>query len=120
VSDGLLGDLRHVLKRSGSGSGTDGQPLGAVIEADALPRSPLMREQTEALQLECTLAGGDDYELLFTAAPADHERVRQAGERSATGVRRIGRITADGGTAVVGRDGQRLATPWASFDHFVA
>jgi thiamine-monophosphate kinase len=105
-----------VLKRSGA----NGQSLGAVIEADALPRSPLMREQAEALQLECTLAGGDDYELLFTATPADHDRVLQAGERSATGVRRIGRITASGGSTVVGRDGQRLATPWASFDHFAA
>jgi thiamine-monophosphate kinase len=116
VSDGLLGDLRHVLRRSGGA----GQPLGAVIEADALPRSPLMREQDAARQLECLLAGGDDYELLFTADPADHDRVQAAGERSATGVRRIGRITAGGGMAVVGRDGQRLATPWASFDHFAS
>ena len=114
VSDGLLGDLQHVLRRSG----VAGQPLGAVIEADALPRSPLMRTQTEALQLECTLAGGDDYELLFTAAPADHDRVLAAGQQSATGVRRIGRLTDGGGTQVLDRHGARVATPWASFDHF--
>lgn len=114
VSDGLLGDLQHVLRRSG----VDGQPLGAVIEADALPRSPLMRTQTEALQLECTLAGGDDYELLFTAAPADRDRVLAAGQHSATGVRRIGRLTDGGGTHVLDRHGARVATPWASFDHF--
>jgi thiamine-monophosphate kinase len=116
VSDGLLGDLQHVLRRSG----TDGCALGVVIHADALPRSPLMRTQTEALQHECLLAGGDDYELLFTAAPADHAAVLDAGQRSATGVRCIGRLTADSGTTVLDRHGARVATPWASFDHFAA
>jgi thiamine-monophosphate kinase len=120
VSDGLLGDLQHVLRRSGAQCQPHGQPLGVVIDADTLPRSPLMSTQTEAVQHECLLAGGDDYELLFTAAPADHDRVREAGQRSGTGVRRIGRLTASGGTVVVGRDSQRLATPWASFDHFAA
>lgn len=114
VSDGLLGDLQHVLRRSGP----DGRALGVVLDADALPRSPLMRMQTTALQHECLLAGGDDYELLFTAAPADHARVLDAGQRSATGVRCIGHITADSGTTVHDRHGHRVATPWASFDHF--
>lgn len=114
VSDGLLGDLQHVLRRSGA----DGRALGVVLDADALPRSPLMRLQTTALQHECLLAGGDDYELLFTAAPADHGAVLTAGERSATGVRCIGRITTESGTTVHDRHGHRVATPWASFDHF--
>lgn len=110
ISDGLLGDLQHVLRRSGG--------LGVRIDAAALPRSPLMQAQDEAVQLECLLAGGDDYELLFTAAPAQHDAVLAAGRQSTTGVRRIGRITAEGGTAVLDAHGQVLATPWASFDHF--
>ncbi len=118
VSDGLLGDLQHVLRRSGARCQPHGQPLGVVIEADALPRSPLMREQTAALQHQCLLSGGDDYELLFTATPADHHRVLDAGQRSATGVRCIGHLTAEGGTTVLDRHGVHIATPWTSFDHF--
>jgi thiamine-monophosphate kinase len=114
VSDGLLGDLQHVLRRSGK----DGRALGVVIDADTLPRSPLMSTQTEAVQHACLLAGGDDYELLFTAAPADHDRVREAGQRSSTGVRRIGSLTAESSTLVRDRHGVRIATPWTSFDHF--
>lgn len=118
VSDGLLGDLRHVLRRSGAQCPPQGRPLGVVIDADALPRSPLMHGQTAAWQHQCLLSGGDDYELLFTAAPADHHRVLEAGQRSATGVCRIGHLTADGTTTVHDRHGARIATPWASFDHF--
>ena len=58
--------------------------------------------------------------LHAAAAPADHGAVQEAGRRSATGVRRIGRITAEGGTTVLDRHGTPLATPWASFDHFAA
>ncbi|HEY8710175.1 MAG TPA: thiamine-phosphate kinase, partial [Burkholderiaceae bacterium] len=60
VSDGLLGDLGHVLRRSG---------VGAQVQVDTLPRSAVLRALPEALQRECTLAGGDDYELVFTAPP---------------------------------------------------
>ena len=60
VSDGLLGDLGHILRRSG---------VAARIEVDAVPRSAVLAAQPAALQRECTLAGGDDYELVFTARP---------------------------------------------------
>ncbi|MEO5697231.1 MAG: thiamine-phosphate kinase, partial [Burkholderiaceae bacterium] len=69
VSDGLLGDLGHVMRRSG---------VGVELQVDALPRSDVVREQTEALQREFTLAGGDDYELLFSAPPAEASRVEAA------------------------------------------
>ena len=117
VSDGLLGDLGHVLRRS---SARTGGPIGAEIEAGALPRGPGLAAQPEARQLECLLAGGDDYELLFTAAPADRDAVLAAAQRSATGVRRIGRLVARPGTAVIDAEGRALPTPWASFDHFAA
>jgi len=61
VSDGLLGDLSHLLRRSG---------VGATVEADAVPRSAELAAQPLEVQRLCTLSGGDDYELLFTAAPA--------------------------------------------------
>jgi len=109
VSDGLLGDLGHVLARSG---------LGAQLDADALPRSAILAAQSLALQRECTLAGGDDYELVFTAAPAAREAVQAAAERSATAVTLIGRIEAAPGLRLVDARGQVLTQRFGSFDHF--
>ena len=69
VSDGLTGDLGHVLRRSG---------VGAVVDVDALPRSAVLAAQPMALQRECLLAGGDDYELVFTALPSRRDAVAAA------------------------------------------
>ncbi len=59
ISDGLISDLGHILKRSG---------LGAVIEVDKLPLSAELRqfeiEHDKALQL--ALSSGEEYELCFT------------------------------------------------------
>ncbi|MFY9511294.1 MAG: thiamine-phosphate kinase, partial [Rubrivivax sp.] len=57
LSDGLVGDLGHVMRLSG---------VGATVDVDALPRSAVLGAQPQALQHQCLLAGGDDYELLFT------------------------------------------------------
>jgi len=96
VSDGLLGDLSHVLQRSN---------VGATIEVDAVPRSALLRAQPLALQRVCTLAGGDDYELVFTAAPAASQRVGEAAREAAVPVTRIGRIEAAAGLRLVDAQG---------------
>lgn len=109
VSDGLLGDLGHILNRSA---------VGATVEADAVPRSATLAEQTPAWQRECTLAGGDDYELVFTAAPTDAQRVQDAARRAATPVTRIGRIEAGRGLRLVDRAGQAITQRFGSFDHF--
>ncbi|MCB2022122.1 MAG: thiamine-phosphate kinase, partial [Burkholderiaceae bacterium] len=69
VSDGLLGDLAHLLRLSG---------VGARLEVDALPRSATLAVQAPAVQRECMLAGGDDYELLFTAPPGRADAVQAA------------------------------------------
>ena len=108
VSDGLLGDLGHVLTASG---------VGAELMADALPRSVHLATQTLALQRLCTLTGGDDYELVFTA-PADlADAVREAAQSADTPVTHIGRITLEPGLRCVDAQGQSVA-PGASFDHF--
>ena len=109
VSDGLAGDLGHVLRRSG---------VAAVLEVDALPRSADLAAQPEALQRECLLAGGDDYELVFTAPAGRRSAVAEAALAAATGVTRIGRIEPGQGLRLVdaaGHDVQGLAS---SFDHF--
>ncbi len=109
VSDGLLGDLGHVLSASG---------VGAELQADALPRSAHLAAQSLALQRLCTLTGGDDYELVFTA-PADRDAaVREAAQRAHAPVTRIGRITAEPGLRCVDAAGQTVPAPGASFDHF--
>ncbi|MBB5203034.1 thiamine-monophosphate kinase [Inhella inkyongensis] len=111
VSDGFVGDLGHVLQASG---------VGATVEAEALPRSPILRAQPLALQRLCTLAGGDDYELIFTA-PADRaEAVRAAAQACQTTVTRIGRIEAAPGLRLMDAQGQRLELGLRSFDHFLS
>ncbi|KPF51195.1 thiamine monophosphate kinase [beta proteobacterium AAP121] len=109
ISDGLLGDLGHVLQRS---------KVGATVEVDALPRSAVLAAQPLALQHECLLAGGDDYELLFTAPASAHAAVRAAGQRAHVAVTRCGRIEAAPGLRVVDAAGHAVPTPWRSFDHF--
>ena len=116
VSDGLLGDLGHILQRSG---------VGACVEADALPCSAVLAAQPEALRREMGLAGGDDYELLFTAPAARHAEVLVAGQTGGVPVHRIGVVQAeaglrllDGGWRPEGPVGQPVADRWTSFDHF--
>jgi thiamine-monophosphate kinase len=113
LSDGLLGDLGHVLQRSG---------VAAVVNVDALPRSAVLAAQDPALQHLCVLAGGDDYELLFTAPALHHDAVQAAGRTAGVAVTRVGTVVPAGAGApalrVVDAQGQPVATPWRSFDRF--
>jgi thiamine-monophosphate kinase len=110
LSDGLVGDLGHVLARSG---------VGATVEVDALPRSAIVAAQPVALQHRCVLAGGDDYELLFTTPAGQEEAVRAAGERAGVAVTPIGRIEAAAGLRLVDADGQPVVFTERAFDHFI-
>jgi thiamine-monophosphate kinase len=109
LSDGLLGDLGHILRRSG---------VGACVELAALPRSPWLEALPEAVQRLCLLHGGDDYELLFSAAPLQAAAVHAAARRTGVAVQRIGRIEAGSGLVVVDAAGRPIATPARGFDHF--
>jgi thiamine-monophosphate kinase len=109
VSDGLLGDLAHVLHRSG---------VGATVDVDAVPRSPDLTAQALALQRLCSLSGGDDYELIFTAPPAAQSRLMDAAQGAGVAVARIGRIEAEPGLRLVDAAGREVANGWTSFDHF--
>jgi thiamine-monophosphate kinase len=109
ISDGLLGDLGHILQRSG---------VGARVDLPALPRSAVLAAQARALQHECLLRGGDDYELLFSAAPGRGAEVLAAGKRAAVAVTRIGRIDAAPGLVVVDEHGHEQAMAARGFDHF--
>ena len=109
VSDGLLGALAHVLRRSA---------VGAEVDVDAVPRSAVLAAQPEALRRLCTLAGGDDYELVFTAPPRDAARVAQAAQAAQVAVTRIGRIVEAPGLRLLDRQGRAVADAYAAFDHF--
>jgi thiamine-monophosphate kinase len=118
VSDGLLGDLGHVLRASDVGATVDASTAINLIAAGAHPECAKCQFDSELL-LQCALAGGDDYELLFTAPAALRSAVAQAAQTSGTSVTRIGRIETDPGLRLVDAQGQALdAQRYASFDHF--
>lgn len=102
ISDGLLADLAHILERSG---------VGAEIELSRLPLAPAFAAFPERV-VSCALAGGDDYELCFTAP----ENLRDHIE--ALGATRVGEITAQSGCRVRDANGQPLTVATAGFDHF--
>jgi len=109
ISDGLVGDLQHILAAS---------RVGAVLDVDALPTGPALARQPRALRRRFAAAGGDDYELCFTA-PADRRAaILAAGEASGTAVTRVGTITAEPGLRLVDGDGVGLDLQLAGWDHF--
>jgi len=113
VSDGLVGDLGHILERS---------HVGATVDLAAVPRSPALARKLDGperlLALDCILAGGDDYELCFTAPPSLAARVAAIAGTVALPLARIGTITT--GSALVVRDeaGVPLASLPRAYDHF--
>ncbi|MBL5977103.1 thiamine-phosphate kinase [Comamonas sp. NyZ500] len=117
VSDGLLGDLGHILELSSVGATVDSRCTTPLMAAAAYPQSDAWQFDSK-LQQQCTLAGGDDYELCFTAPAARHADVLAAGAASGTIVHRIGRIDAEPGLRVIDANGALLQNRWKSFDHF--
>ena len=122
VSDGLLGDVGHILRASGVGACID-----TSITIDLIAASAGIHWATGQFDAalpptwlhQCTLAGGDDYELAFTAPPTRRAAVQAAAQASATPVTRIGRIEAAPGLRLIDAHGQPVAAPaQASFDHF--
>jgi thiamine-monophosphate kinase len=111
LSDGLLGDLGHVLRRSG---------CGATLIWDRLPRSALLAAQPEALQRMCLLTGGDDYELLLAAPAARHADMLAAARQAQVPLTCVGRIEdAMQGLRVLDGLGQTLdLRGLTGFDHF--
>ncbi|WP_321815924.1 MULTISPECIES: thiamine-phosphate kinase [unclassified Paraburkholderia] len=117
ISDGVAGDLRHILERS---------KLAATIDVDSLPVSPALARLPRDTQLQCALAGGDDYELCFTAAPAQRAAVEAAAQQASIRVTRIGTMSAPtsprAAPTIAWRDaaGTALNLTLQGFDHFHA
>jgi thiamine-monophosphate kinase len=109
VSDGLLGDLGHILERSAA---------GARVEWNRVPRCEALRRQPDAEQRRLALTGGDDYELLFTAPHARRCAVERAAAGAGVAVTRIGEVTSTGRLELVDADGRAMDTAPHAFDHF--
>lgn len=117
VSDGLLGDFGHILKASGVGACIRTDETIKLIAAGAFPSSATGQFDQKLLH-QCTLAGGDDYELLFTAPPQHRAAVAEAATQSETPVTRIGQVEAAPGLRLLDAQGMPVENRFASFDHF--
>ena len=116
ISDGLLGDLKHILKASGVGAVLETQQVASTLACTSIPQNQFQIDVD--YQLALTLSGGDDYELVFTAAPAQRAAVASAAKASQTDVTHIGQITASQELVLRTAEGAMLPNTFASFDHF--
>lgn len=109
LSDGLLGDLGHIVERS---------RVGAEIDWPAVPVSACLDGRPDVLRRQLALAGGDDYELLFTAAPENRVAIEAIGGRLELPLARIGRIAADSQIRLLDARGRTLPIESHGYDHF--
>jgi thiamine-monophosphate kinase len=109
VSDGVAGDLGHILQASG---------VGADLRLDDWSLTPELNALPEPHRLDCLLNGGDDYELLFTAPPSARSAVSQASQVSDTPVQRVGVVTQARGLRLIDATGAARAWTARSYDHF--
>lgn len=107
LSDGLIGDLQHIL---------DASDVGAEIDADLLPASPAFAcLVSHASRRQLQLAGGDDYELCICLPASALESARAAVEVPLT---RIGRIVAEPGLRLVDGEGHTITPSFTAYRHF--
>ncbi len=116
VSDGLLGDLAHILSASGLGAEIALDTIDSIaLRANFLPASSPF--DLNFLR-KMILAGGDDYELVFTASQAQRDAVQSAAKSAQTQITRIGCMQNERGLRVREANGELVANDFASFDHF--
>ena len=120
ISDGLLGDLKHLLKQS---------QVDAEIFLDQLPKSVVLLKQSKAIQNQFAACGGDDYEICFTAPNRQRNAIEQLSSSLNLRLTRIGQIVAMKNTevnvALFSTDGKSLSDAdtkvlMKSFDHFAS
>ena len=110
ISDGLLADLGHILECS---------KVAAVIEMNAIKRSAVMEKYLpRSLAINCLLAGGDDYELCFTAPRAKYGKIEDLSRELGIPLTRIGRINQGEGLVVLDAAGKSIELEARGYDHF--
>ncbi len=110
ISDGLLADLGHILEASRA---------GAQIDLVKLPVSlPVAGYFGQPAGMQCVLAGGDDYELCFTAHPARHAEVSDIAAKLKLPLANIGTVVAQQGCSVFDAAGNPLKLERTGYEHF--
>jgi thiamine-monophosphate kinase len=109
ISDGLAGDLGHIAERS---------QVAAIVEYERIPRPSVFQKlAAPALERDCVLSGGDDYELAFTAPRAQRAEIESLAAELKLALTRIGTIEAGSGLSVLDARGEPIAHR-GGFDHF--
>jgi len=117
ISDGLLADLGHILECSG---------VAATIDFERIPRSPALEARLQPenpahqLAIDCLLAGGDDYELCFTAPESRRNAIAGLVQTIGVNLSRIGTTKPGKGLTVLTADGNPLILETKGYDHFLA
>ena len=110
VSDGLVGDVGHIAAAS---------EVRASIRWDSIPLSMVgMRYADHPLVRQAALAGGDDYELAFTAPASVRQEIDALAAQVGVGVTRIGMMESGSGVVVLDRQGEPISLTESGFDHF--
>lgn len=112
ISDGLLADLGHILTAS---------EKSACIAMDKIPCSAILKKYLSMpLATECLLAGGDDYELCFTASPVNRNKVASLAEELDIHLTRIGEVCSGKGVIVKDGEGKIITLESSGYEHFSA
>lgn len=110
ISDGLMADLGHILTAS---------EKAACIHMTDLPSSPTLKKYLhQSLAVNCLLAGGDDYELCFTAPQLNREKIEKLAAELAIQLSRIGEIFAGEGLTVKDAQENTITLETRGYDHF--
>lgn len=109
ISDGLAQDLGHILLAS---------RCGATLDYASLPLDPCLAGLDLALQQQAALAGGDVYQLCFTASPQQAQTIIQLADQAGILATRVGRITPDTGLRILDGQGQPIQLALIGYDHF--
>jgi thiamine-monophosphate kinase len=116
ISDGLVADLGHILSCSGQ---------SATVELETVPGSEIMKRYLPStLAIECLTAGGDDYELCFTAPKENQSAIRQLGQELQVPLTIIGEIKSQKSQKpeliIYGIEGKKIVLEKKGYDHFTS
>jgi thiamine-monophosphate kinase len=112
ISDGLLADIHHICRLSN---------VGAKVELPLIPVSAIGRKHIGTKEgLAAIVAGGDDYELCFTAAANSRESIAELANILGVPLTRIGTTSRGKGVSLVDAGGKAVALDGYGFDHFAA
>ena len=112
ISDGLLGDLQHILKASHVGADIDTAMVVSTLASGFMCNLPL------ATQRMLTLSGGDDYELVFTAPEHARADIAALSVSTHTPITRIGKVNDSQQLRLLDSEGDEMRNEFESFDHF--